>query len=59
MSFVKIKALMQVIHNIFHYVNMMGGITFLSLEICSMKLHESAECGRDLRSMFSLNGFAR
>jgi len=50
---------MQVIHNIFNYVDMTGGITFLSSEICSMRLRESAECGRDLRSMFSLNGFAR
>jgi hypothetical protein len=48
---------MQVIHNISHYVDMMGGITFLSSEICSMRLREFAECGRDLRSMFSLNGF--
>jgi len=50
---------MQVIRNTFHYADMTGDITFLSSEILSMKLRESAECVRDLRCMFSLNGFAR
>ena len=49
---------MHLIHNTFHYVDMTGGITFLSSEILSMRLHESAECVRDLRSMFFfLNGY--
>ena len=50
---------MQVIHNTFHYLDMMGDITFLSSEILSLRLCESAECVRDLRSIFSLNGFTR
>jgi len=47
----------HLIHNTFHYADMTGGNTFLSSEILSMRLRESAECVRDLRSMFSLNGF--
>jgi hypothetical protein len=58
-SFIKIKALIHLIRNIFHYADMTGGITILSSEILSTRLHESAECVRDLRCMFSLNGFAR
>jgi len=43
---------MHLIQYTFHYADMIGGITFLYPEILSMRLLESAECVRELRSMF-------
>jgi hypothetical protein len=57
LSFIKNESLKHLIDNTFHYADMTGGNTFLSSKILSMRLHESAECVRDLKSMFSLNEF--
>jgi hypothetical protein len=52
-SFIRIKALMHLIRYTFHYVDMTRGITFLSSELLSMRLCESAKCVRRPQ----INGF--
>jgi len=41
---IKIDALMNSVHNTFHYTDMTGDMTFISLEILYFRLCKPAEC---------------
>lgn len=40
---IKVDALMNSVHNTFHYTDMMGDMTFISLEILCFRFCKSAE----------------